>query len=392
MKAESKLSRLFLISPWPLLVFLVLPLFVILSIRFHIKPPSFIGSTKPLLINNICFALFIACRFFRYLLGMRNTIRYGAAYRRPSLGVTPSASVADARGTLRSAGYAFSADGGYGEKRDLGYLGTTVMYGGLLILLSVGCWDNLRQFSGVLLDGVGRSTDLNKVESYRSINSGPLAARPATLPRMQILSQYLPDVTYPRGATQTSFILADGKAQTLILKPGAPVIYGDFEIYMTKLVFEPQIVIQTKDSTTLFDSFVRLDPLVQKRGAYSFYGLFQGVILSGGVYYQPEKSSLMVVITRGDKKVVTDMVFQVDQRAVKGDYILSCAKMGQWSEIHVVRRRHKGLLAIGGIVAVIGLMMRIAIRPQRVWLEESATGGLVRVVGEETKKLLKFRD
>ena len=41
-------------------------------------------------------------------------------------------------------------------------------------------------------------------------------------------------------------------------------------------------------------------------------------ILVGGVYYQPEKSTLMVVISRGDKKVVTDMTFQVDQQVAAG--------------------------------------------------------------------------
>ena len=114
-----------------------------------------------------------------------------------------------------------------------------------------------------------------------------------------------------------------------------------------------------------------------------FMACSRGTYLGGGVYYQPEKSMLMVVITRGDKKVVTDLAFQVDQQVVKGDYILSCAKMGQWSEIHVVHRRHKGLLVIGGVIAVIGLLLRIAIRPQRVWLEEAAEGCGVRVVGKE---------
>ena len=129
---------------------------------------------------------------------------------------------------------------------------------------------------------------------------------------------------------------------------------------------------------------------MQKRGVYSFYGLFQGVILGGGVYYQPEKNMLMVVISRGNEKVVTDLAFQVDQQVVKGDYILSCAKMGQWSEIHVIHRRHKGLLVVGGIIAVIGLLLRIAIRPQRVWLEEAPEGCGVKVVGKEAIKLLKL--
>ncbi|MEI7816991.1 MAG: hypothetical protein WCI45_07345, partial [Desulfuromonadales bacterium] len=147
-----------------------------------------------------------------------------------------------------------------------------------------------------------------------------------------------------------------------------------------------QLVIKSLDSTVLFDQRVKLDPLVQKRGVYSFYGLFQGYGLGGGIYYQPEKSSLMVVVSRGDKKVVSDLVFQVDQQVTQGEFILSCAKMGQWSEIRVVHRRHQGLLFFGAILALCGILLRIAIRPLRVWLEETPEGCMVRSVGKNPLK------
>ena len=83
-------------------------------------------------------------------------------------------------------------------------------------------------------------------------------------------------------------------SQKLLLKPRGTVRVGAFDIYMAKLVFEPQIVIRNRDSAILFDAFVTLDPLVQKRGVYSFYGLFQGPVVGGGVYFQPEKNTLMV--------------------------------------------------------------------------------------------------
>ncbi len=389
MKAESKLSRLVLVSPWPLLIFLVIPLLVILNVTLHVRLPL-VGSATSLLINNVCFALFAAIRLFRYCTGMRKSVRYGAGCCRPRQGVTLPLPVAEVQTLLGKAGYSFDASGRYCEQRDIGYLGTTVMYGGLFILLAVGSWDNLRQFSGVLLDGMGPATNLNKVESYLRIKKGSLTGNPVSLPRMQIISQSLPGSTYPKGATEVALTAEDGKAQKFTLIPGEPVSYGTFDISMAKLVFQPRIVIKTRDSKTLFDEFVMLDPLVQKRGVYSFYGLFQGVNLGGGVYYQPEKSTLLVVFSGGDKKVVADMTFQVDQQVLQGDYILSCSKMGQWSEIHVVHRRHKGLLMAGGIIAVIGLLLRVAIRPQRVWLEEAPEGCVVRVVGKEAIRVLKL--
>ena len=384
-------SRLLLISPWPLLVFLIFPLLVVLSVIFHIQLP-FAGLSKLLLINNIFFALFVAIRLLRYLVVLRRPIRYGAECGKPRRDVKLAATADEARAILGREGYTFVADGGYGEKRDLGFLGTTGLYAGLLILLAVGCWDNLHQFSGVLLDGMGPATSLNKLESYRRIKKGPLASLPESLPRMQVINQHLPDNTYPMGATEVAFISSEGKREKLLLKPREPVSVGAFNIYMAKLVFEPQIVIKNRASETLFDAFVTLDPLVQKRGVYSFYGLFQGSIVGGGVYYQPEKNTLLVVISQGDKKVVTDMVFQTDQQVVKGDYILSCAKMGQWSEIHVVHRRHKGLLITGGVIAIIGLLLRIAIRPRRVWLEEAAAGCTIWSSDKETLKGLKAAD
>lgn len=387
MKDESKLSRLVLVSPWFLLIFLIIPILVILSIKFNIQVP-FLGPGL-LLANNICFAFFAAFRMIRYLVVMGKGIRYGAAYGKPRNVENILVPADEARRVLGANGYFFAADGGYAEKRDYGYLGTTILYGGLFVVLAAGSFDNLRQFSGVLLDGMGPATNLNRMETYRNINKGPIPAIPYSLPRMQILNQYLPDATYPRGATEIALISEDGKEKKTILKPREPFSIGAYDIYMAKLLFEPQIVIKNRDSATLFDSLVRLDPLVQKRGAFSFYGLFQGEILGGGVYYQPEKSLLMVVITRGNKKVVTDMVFQVDQQVVQGDYVLSCAKMGQWSEIHVVHRRHKGLLWLGGIIAVIGLVLRIAIRPQRVWLEGDDKGCTIRASSDEAERLMR---
>jgi hypothetical protein len=387
MKADSKFSRLILVSPWFLFLFLVIPILVILSLRFQVRVP--LVGPRLLLFNNICFAFLAACRLLRYLSVMSKKIRYGAGCCRPRQAVSIRQSADEARGVLSHAGYAFAADGGYGEMRDLGYLGTTILYGGLVVILAAGSWDNLQQFAGVLLDGVGPATKLNRVESYRALTMGPLAAKPESLPRMQIIKQFLPDETYPKGATDVVLIAENGKELRTILKPGDPVSYGAFEIYMAKLVFEPEIVIKSRDSRILFDDFVKLDPLVQKRGAFSFYGLFQGVDLGGGVYYQPEKSLLMVVISSGVKKVVADMVFQADQQVTQGEYILSCAKMGEWSEIHVVHRRHKGVQVAGGIMAIIGLLLRVAFRPQRVWLEETAAGSTIRSSGKEAMRLLR---
>ncbi len=380
MNVESKYYRLLLVSPWTLLVFLILPVLVILSVSLNIRIPL-LGSTTPLLVNNICFACVAVLRLIRYLLVLNKTIRYGSTVGRPVEKTVSPFSLLNTRSKLVDAGFAFTPDGAYGESRDTGIIGTAIMYGGLVILLSVGSWDNLRQFSGILLDGIGPATNLNTIESYRSINNGPFPAIPKSLPRLVINNQYLPDSTYPMGASEVTFLHDDGTAENRLIKPREPVKFGAYDIYMSKLVYEAQIVIKNRDSAALFDSIVRLDPLVQKRGAFSFYGSFDGYGLVGGVYYQPEKSSLMIVVSRGGKKVVTDMVFQVDQQATQGEYVISCSKMGQWSEIRVIHRRHKEALLAGAALALLGLLLRIVLCPQRVWLEESEEGCIVSYIG-----------
>jgi hypothetical protein len=387
MNAVPKLVRLILFSPWFLLIFLAVPVLVILSLTLHLGLP--LVGPRLLLGNNICFALLAACRLVWYLSRLGKGIRYGKDLQRPAGASDCQFSVAEADGMLAGAGYTVSADGSYAEKRDLGYLGTTVLYAGLFILLATGSWDNLRQFAGVVLDGPGPATKLNKLESYRNLVKGPLASKPDDLPQMRIISQILPDSTYPRGGTEIALIPEHGEPLTKLLLPtDAPLRYGSYDIYMTKLVFEPEIVIKTKDSRVLYDAFVKLDPLVQKRGDFSFYGLFAGSEVVGGAYYQPEKSLMMLVITRNGKKEVADMTFQVDQEVTKGDYVLSCAKMGQWSEIHVVHRRHREFLILGGVVALLGLVLRFAVRPQRVWLEGAGGACRVTAVGDDAKKLL----
>ena len=387
MNAVPKLPKLILISPWFLLVFLVVPCAVVLNLTLHLGLVLF--GPRVLLINNICFAFLAACRFVWYLSRLNKNIRYGAGSLPSRSGFEVSLAPSQARGILSGAGFTFPADGSYGEKRDLGYLGTAILYGGLLLLLAAGSWDNLRQFSGMVLDGVGPATKLSQAESYGELTMGPFAANLKSLPQLRILSQILPDSTYPKGATEIALIPEHGTTVTTVLIPTVPFHYGAFDVYMTKLVFQPELVIKSKDSRVIFDNLVQLDPLVQKRGAFGFYGLFVGADIIGGAYYHPEKSQLMVVITRNGKRVVTDMTFQVDQQVVAGDYLLSCAKMGQWSEIHVVHRRHKGLLILGGIIVILGLVLRLVFRPQRVWLEEMAGACRVMAVGKEAEQLLK---
>ena len=130
--------------------------------------------------------------------------------------------------------------------------------------------------------------------------------------------------------------------------------------------------------------------MAAKKNGIVFYGTFVKGLLDGKVYYQPENSRLRVVVHQGNVQLLdTELFFQLDRLSRSDNFSIMCEKMGVWSEIHVKHRRHMNIIWLGGIVTLIGLLMRIAIRPQRVWLEETQEGCRVRVVGKVAERRLK---
>lgn len=389
MKSESNLSRMFFRSPWLFPVFFVIPLVVIVSFFSHIKLP-FAGSKYPLLINNVCFSLFVLLRFLYYLLGLTKRFRYGAENGMPRQSRVTAHTMDSIRDSLVKSDFIFEIDGTYGEKRDYGYIGTLLLYAGLFLVLLTGSLDNLNQFSGTIQYGVGSPTDLQKLNVFKKVSVGPLAGDLSTLPKLQIIRQFFPSATYPRGATEVAFRFPDGKEQQVVLKSPEPFQAGAYDIYMSKMVYEPKIAITINDSESVFNGKVTLDQLPENVDGFSFYGTFVEGLIDGKVYFQPENSLLRVVVNQGPQQLLdTKLVFQVDKLSRSANFAIMCEKMGVWSEFYVVHRRHMPVIFFGGIVAVIGLLLRIMNRPQRVWLEKAEEGCRVSTVGNDAERLLK---
>jgi len=388
MKTDSKLLRLACVSPWPFLIFFCIPLLVILTFWFPLPLPHN-GAKYALLVNNSCFALFVAFRLLYYLLGLTRGVRYGATHTASGDFQDVSQSCGAVRETLAAAGFHFDA-GRYGEKHDLGYLGTTVLYAGLLVVLCAGTYDNVRQFSGTLLDGIGVATDLNQIDKYREVVAGPFASAPTSLPKMKIVHQYMPDARYPRGATEVAFRFPDDREQQTILKCPEPFRAGAFDVYMSKMVYEPKLSVTIDNAAPVFSGAVLLDPLVKKENGYGFYGAFVKDNLDGEVWYQPETNRLRMVLRQGPLTLLDkELVFQVDRLQTSGNISFSCERLGVWSELHVVRRRHFPILFIGGFIALLGLVLRLAFKPQRVWLEDVYGNCRVEAVGKEALQVLQ---
>jgi len=379
--------RFILESPLLLLVFAVLPGSFILGNIFHFKLP-FRFSTNMLLTNSLCLLALLAIRLLWYLYGLRRGIRYGSG-QRPSRGTEmPGRPAAQLREDLERSGYCFAADGGYGEKRDRGYLGTALVYGGLILLIGTGTWDNLRQFSGVVLHGMGVAASLDKVGTYvKPIMAGRMAVRPR-LPKLEVKQIIFPNKEHTKGAAEIILLSKEGKqlASSTLIATQDPFRYNGYDIFLAKLLVEAHLIITEKGSPDriIFTDTVKLSPLWKKEGDYGFYGVFTDrAALDGELFYNADKNLFRVVMTREGKKLLdTEYPFQVIRQKQEGNYLLTFGAMGRWTELHVVRSRGMALLWIGGIIAVLGLLLRIAFRPQRIWLEETPEGCRVWTVGK----------
>ncbi len=383
----QKITKYFFTSPYFLFLFLLIPAYTILGPRWHLHV-----SGNLLLINNGCFLLCIVARLARCVIGMRGDIRYGADYRQPTDVVALERPTSHLRQKMADAGYRFDSDGFYGEKRDLGYLGTALLYGGLAVLLFFGSYDYMREYSVMGRLGVGEPMPLDKSGLVGEIEAAALAGT-KRLPLVQVRSQILPNQQWPKGATQIALLTKDRKELAkATIAPGKSFSYGGLDYHMTKFVFDALITIR-EGKFIIYESFVKFFPLAQNKGAYSYYGSLVGRDtgkVKGSVWLNPEKKAVLVEATLDGKKIVdTDLELWGENKKTQGNYVAAIEGLAQWSEMRVARTRHTMMLMIGGIIAILGAAMRLLIRPQRVWLEDADGGCRARAAGRKTMRLLQ---
>lgn len=378
MPTNSRFFRFVLESPLFLIVFALIPGALITSRLFHGVLP-FRVSTRMLMVNAIGLLICLVIRFIHCLIRVPRPIRYGAERRKASAGTLVNCPVAVLRANLETAGYRITDDGNYAEKRDIGYLGTLLMYGFLLLLVATGVRDNLYQFSGTFIHGLGVAASLDKTAIYFPVIKGPLASV-AVLPLLDISKQIFPDKDYPKGATEIVLLSKDGMLllRKNLIAGGDPAVYQGFDIYLAKMLVDASLKIKVKDGRgkAVFEDAVKLSPLLDKQGDYNYYGAFGTPEAGDGdLYYDSSHNNFRIVLTKGGKKLIdTVYEFQRYRDKTEGDFTLEIAGIGRWSELHVVHKRHIPLIVGCGIMAVLGLMARIFFRPQRVWLEETAEG------------------
>ena len=257
-----------------------------------------------------------------------------------------------------------------------------------------GVRDNLYQFSGTTIHGLGVATRLDNLKIYYPLIRGPLASA-AGLPLLKVTQQIFPNKEYPKGATEIALGTRDGKVlrEAKLLAMGDPVSYRGFNIFLAKLLIDASLTITQKgnEQKVVFEDAVKLSPLWKKEGNYNYYGIFatpEGG--EGELFYDSDSNIFRVVLTRDGRKVIdTEYAFQMYREKTEGDFILKFAGVGRWSELHVVHQRNITLILVGGIIAALGLLARLVFRPQRVWLEDTSDGCRVWASGRDAKSRMR---
>jgi hypothetical protein len=388
MMARMRLRLILLVSS-PLFfgVFLIIPLMFILQ-------RSSGGSSLPpitLLINNLlCFAWLLASLIID-LRRLRSEMRYGSKALFRGQVTTFICGHDRLYEQLGRAGYQLDETGYYGEKPDHGYWGRIILLSGLSFALLVGTYDNFRQFSGTILLGVGEPLKLFEAKSYGILTKGAMASFSELPVKLQITRQILPDGDFPKGATVIALRDRDGKElQRATITPGTPLRIGSFDILMARFVYDAWLVVTTTSNHIVFTNFVKLLPLNQPQAGYSFYGeindkSFEKV--TGEAWLRPRDKAIKVALDyKGTRIVDTELFLWGANKKELDGYIAKFEGLGQWSEIHVVRRRHKGGLLAGAAIALTGIVVRLLWRPRRVWLEPGPKGIALRTTDA---KLLK---
>lgn len=379
-------------SPVFLGLFFVLPVLFVLSRFvgvFRIIP----FNITLLLVNFVALLLIIALRFIWNLKRLRRDLRYDAASRPGSDGETIPRPVGQIRKKLAEAGFRFSAEGEYGEKRNPALLGATVFFGGLLLALLVGTLDYARQYSNVVLLSVGNP--MQQGDSGYLLGRGFIAST-SDMPQLQVKKQILPDKEWRHGATEI-VLLNKNKvelARKTITWGGEPLKYGGFEYHMGRFLYDAGLTIVTKSGYLEFANYIRLQPNPKLEAPYTHATAFKGEAdKKRGIWkamYDPRRKALRLTLKDKDATLADgEIIFQKDIKKEIGGFVVEMNGMGNWSELHVVRSRHMFLVIFGAVIALLGGLSMLFFRPQRVWLEEAPEGSRVWAVGEETKRLMR---
>lgn len=390
---STGLHRLVYSSPWLLLIFIGIFVLCIYAEYARLPVPRYIPSPRRMiLVSNICFLLVIALRFASLISRLPRELRYDAGDRPRTEAYLSTAPLDTLRAEFTGAGFRLDTSG-YGEKRTLSLPATTIIYGGMLLALLVGSYDNMRSFSGVFFQGEGAPSPLEDAALYFNISKGPLASVKG-MPGFQVKKLIYANAEWPKGAAEITLYDKNNApvAKGTVAKDGKPLVYRGLEYHLGRILADVPLLIATDNMHLEFEDTLKIQPLDPPQGNYTYYASFKGKRLLWDVLYDPAGKAFRLLGGKDGKNVIDGVyVFGRDTAVQMGPYIAKIAYLTEWAEIHVVRPRHMLLVYVGLGLTIIGMLMRLVFRPERVWLEEVPEGCRVWAEGGEAKRLMKER-
>ena len=387
----SPLRRFVYTSPWLPLVFVVLFAVAIYAEFARLPIPRFMPTPLSFIFfSNLCFLLVIAVRFAAQAVRLKERFHYDAGDRPRAGALCAPAPVAAVREKLAAAGFIF-ASGDYGEKRSQAPLAMTLVYGGLLLALLVGSYDNYWHISGVFLQGEGAPAQLDDESLYFNIVKGPLATLKG-MPKLQVRKIIYRDSQWPNGAVELALLDKNNTVvkKGVVAKDGKPLSYKGVEYHLGRFLADLPLLIVTDNLHVEFQDQIKLQPLDAPDGNFTHYASLKGQRLLWNVLYDPVGKKVRLVGIK-DGMNAADGIYQFgrDNAVRVGQFVAKIVGMSNWAEIHAVTPRHMLLVYVGSAIALAGVVMRVIFRPQRVWLEETPEGCRVWAVGEEARKAVE---
>ncbi|GEM_PF-5703253 len=363
---------------WPL--WRVLLLFTIIpAIVLAVKAAGFTTAygTTAMILN-----LLLCSGFLLYRAGL--TILWHQQPAPPAVSglitVTPHAAADLLLHTLVKRGYRLNKAGTYAERGMARRAARATALATAALIMLVGSYDNLVQFSGVVMLGPGAPQPLNKPATYTMYTKGPLM-RFSSLPyKLKGVERYFPDAVYPLGAAQIRLLSLDDRPLWEESLPALGKVheYDGFRFSMHALEYDVWLIMTTTGNHVLYTDWIHFYPLDKPVDGYSHRGTLKRDKLNdvdGKALFNQVNDELKVELRHKDEHITAVLGKAPDHVKTVGSYVVKNEGIGRWSQIRVMRARHTLLMAfLGGVLLLASSTAALAPR-RRAWLTDGADGG-----------------
>lgn len=368
-----------LLHTWPLwrvlLLFMVIPLLVL-----GVKSAGYTTAygTTAMIVNMLLCSCFLLYRASLLLCWKRRPAP-------PEISGLATVSLPDEqslRRILLQRGYRPNRANTYAERGTVRRIALAGLLASAALLMLVGSYDNLFQFSGVVMLGPGEPVPLNKPATYTVYTKGPLM-RFSSLPyKLKGVERFFPDATFPFGAAQIRLLTLDNRTlwDDSLQALGKVHEYDGFRFSMHALEYDVWLILTTTDNHVLYTDWIHFYPLDKPVDGYSHRGRLKRDVLNdvdGTALFNQVNDGLKVELRYKKERITAELGEAPDHVRRIGNYILKNEGIGRWSQIRVMRTRHTPLMAfLGGMLVLAGGMAIVAPR-RRVWLSQSEHDGIL---------------